>query len=155
MFGLLWLTASGVMAQAGAKAQAGEARVSMDLSHGWRFRQGDGLSDVPSGVFDDSQWSQVELPHTWNRMGNEGTDRSALTNAVQGVGWYRLRFRTPPSPTARRYFLQFDGVGAIADVWMNGHYLGKHAGAFSRFRFDASAAMNPSGENLPRGQGGQ
>ena len=148
VFGLLWLTASGVMAQAGAKAQAGEARVSMDLSHGWRFRQGDGLSDVPSGVFDDSQWSQVELPHTWNRMGNEGTDRSALTNAVQGVGWYRLRFRTPPSPTARRYFLQFDGVGAIADVWMNGHYLGKHAGAFSRFRFDASAAMNPSGENL-------
>ena len=67
---------------------------------------------------------------------------------MQGVGWYRLRFRTPPSPAARRYFLQFDGVGAIADVWMNGHYLGKHAGAFSRFRFDASAAMNPSGENL-------
>jgi len=48
----------------------------------------------------------------------------------------------------RRYFLQFDGVGAIADVWLNGHYLGKHAGAFSRFRFDASAAIKPSGENL-------
>ncbi len=148
LFGLLWLPASDGTAQPGAKAQSGEARVSVDLSHGWRFRQGDGLSDAPSGVFDDSQWSQVELPHTWNRMGNEGTERSALTNAVQGVGWYRLRFRTPPSPTARRYFIQFDGVGAIADVWMNGHYLGKHAGAFSRFRFDASAAMNPSGENL-------
>ena len=31
---------------------------------------------------------------------------------------------------------------------MNGHYLGKHAGAFSRFRFDASAALKPSGQNL-------
>jgi len=31
---------------------------------------------------------------------------------------------------------------------VNGHYLGKHAGAFSRFRFDASAAIDPSGENL-------
>ena len=122
--------------------------MSVDLSHGWRFRQGDDFGDVPSGRFDDSQWSQVELPHTWNRVGNEGTERSALSNAVQGVGWYRLRFRTPPSRTARRYFVQFDGVGALADVWMNGHYLGKHAGAFSRFRFDASAAMNPSGENL-------
>src|SRR4029077_19504759 len=42
----------------------------------------------------------------------------------------------------------FDGVGAIADVWLNGHYLGKHAGAFSRFRFDASRAIRSSGENL-------
>lgn len=125
-----------------------EVRVSVDLSHGWRFRQGDDVGDVPSDRFDDSQWSQVELPHTWNRVGNEGTERSALTNAVQGVGWYRLRFRTPASRTAKHYFLQFDGVGAIADVWVNGHYLGKHAGAFSRFRFDASAAMNASGENL-------
>jgi beta-galactosidase len=125
-----------------------EPRASMDLSHGWRFRQAGGLSDVPSSAFDDSQWIQVELPHTWNRIGNEGTERSPLSNLAQGVGWYRLRFRTPPSSMARRYFLQFDGVGAIADVWVNGRYLGKHAGAFSRFRFDASAAINPSGENL-------
>jgi beta-galactosidase len=120
----------------------------MDLSHGWRFRQADGLSDVQSGAFDDSQWNQVDIPHTWNRIGNEGIERSALTNAVQGVGWYRLRFTTPATSATKRYFLQFDGVGAIADVWLNGHYLGKHAGAFSRFRFDASAAIKPSGENL-------
>jgi beta-galactosidase len=120
----------------------------MDLSHGWRFRQDAALSAVESSAFDDSQWTEVELPHTWNRIGNEGTERSPLTNDVQGVGWYRLRFRTPPEPTTRRYFLQFDGVGAIADVWLNGHYLGKHAGAFSRFRFDASAAIERSGENL-------
>jgi len=148
LFGLMWWPASGGTVQPGAKTPSGEVRVSTDLSRGWRFRQGDGFTDVASGAFDDSQWSQVELPHTWNRMGNEGTERSALTNAVQGVGWYRLRFGTPSSPAARRYFLQFDGVGAIADVWLNGHYLGKHAGAFSRFRFDASAAMNLSGENL-------
>ena len=120
----------------------------MDLRHGWRFRQAAGLSGVESSTFDDSQWTQVELPHTWNRIGNEGTERSPLTNNVQGVGWYRLRFMAPPSSTARRYFLQFDGVGAIADVWLNEHYLGKHAGAFSRFRFDASAAIKPSGENI-------
>src|ERR1700722_158719 len=148
LLGLLWLPASGGTVQPGAKAEPGEARVTVDLRHGWRFRQGDDLSDVPGAAFDDSQWSRVELPHTWNRLGNEGTERSALTNAVQGVGWYRLRFRAPPSRTAKHYFLQFDGVGAIADVWMNGHYLGKHAGAFSRFRFDATAAMTPSGENL-------
>src|SRR5258708_1162711 len=123
-------------------------RTSMDLSHGWRFRQAAGLSGVESGAFDDSQWTTVELPHTWNRIGNEGTERSPLTNEVQGVGWYRLRFRTPPASTMRHYFLQFGGAGAIADVCVNGQYLGKHAGAFSRFRFDAWVAINPSGENL-------
>ena len=131
-----------------APPQSGETRVAVDLSRGWRFRQADGLSGVPGAAFDDSQWTAVQIPHTWNRIGNEGTERSPLSNSVQGVGWYRLRFKTPPSSTARRYFLQFDGVGAIADVWLNGHYLGKHAGAFSRFRLDASAAVDPSGENL-------
>ena len=131
LIALLWSPASGGTVQSGAKVQSGEARASVDLSQGWRFRQGDGFGDVTSRMFDDSQWSQVELPHTWNRMGNEGSERSALTNAVQGVGWYRLRFRTPASLTERRYFLQFDGVGAIADVWLNGRYLGKHAGAFA------------------------
>jgi beta-galactosidase len=142
---------AGLLAVFCAVAQSqgdGAPRVLMDLSHGWRFRQADSLSGVESGAFDDSQWTQVELPHTWNRIGNEGTERSPLTNDVQGVGWYRLRFRAPPASTMRHYFLQFDGVGAIAEVWLNGHYLGKHAGAFSRFRFDASAAIRPSGENL-------
>src|SRR6266850_1635707 len=126
----------------------GVPRASMDLSHGWRFRQEAGLAGVERSEFDDSQWTGVDLPHTWNRIGNEGAERSPLTNTVQGVGWYRLRFAAPPSSTARRYFLQFDGVGAIADVWLNGRYLGRHAGAFSRFRFDASAAIKPSGDNL-------
>jgi beta-galactosidase len=140
--------ASDAAADSGGPMEPGEPRVSLDLSRGWRFRQGAGLSDVQSSAFDDSQWIQVEVPHTWNRIGNEGTERSALTNTVQGVGWYRLRFTTPAASATRRYFLQFDGVGAVADVWLNGHYLGKHAGAFSRFRLDASAAVKPSGENL-------
>jgi len=132
----------------GQEVTIGEPRVSIELSRGWRFRQAEGLSGIESNAFDDSSWTAIELPHTWNRLGNGGTERSSLSNTVQGVGWYRLRFRTPPSLANKRYFLQFDGVGTVADVWVNGHYLGKHAGAFSRFRFDASAVIDPSGENL-------
>ena len=138
----------GAAPAADASMDSGDRRLSMELSHGWRFRQVDGLSDVPSSAFDDSQWTAIHLPHTWNRIGNEGTERSPLSNNVQGVGWYRLRFKTPPVSAPRRYFLEFDGVGTIADVWVNGHYLGKHSGAFARFRFDASAAIDPSHENL-------
>ncbi len=124
-------------------------RLTLALTQGWRFKQDNLLSGVESPTFDDSAWPAVALPHTWNRLGNPGTERSPLSNLVQGVGWYRLRFTIPSTAQgAKRYFLQFDGVGAIADVWLNGRYLGKHAGAFSRFRFDATEAIVPSGENV-------
>ena len=136
---------------------ADEPRVSISLDHGWRFQQSAAVTGAENRDFDDSAWQALDVPHTWNRLGNAGLDRSPLSNSVQGIGWYRLRFATPAGnasagkPAARgasRYFLEFDGVGAIADVWLNGHYLGKHAGAFSRFRFDATAAIDPSGDNL-------
>jgi beta-galactosidase len=129
-------------------SEAAQPRVVMPLITGWRFRQASGLAGVERAQFDDSDWSPVTVPHTWNRIGNEGTQRSPQSNNVQGTGWYRLRFKAPPAAHGSRYFLQFDAVGSIADVWLNGQYLGKHEGAFARFRLDASAAINPAGDNL-------
>jgi beta-galactosidase len=123
-------------------------RAVRSLDAGWRFRQSSALTGVENPAFDDSDWSSVDVPHSWNRLGNEGVERSPLTNTVQGIGWYRLRFKGPRVVGTHRYFLQFDGVGSVTDVWLNGRYLGKHAGAFSRFRFDASAAIDPQGENI-------
>ncbi|MEJ0024848.1 MAG: glycoside hydrolase family 2 TIM barrel-domain containing protein [Rhizomicrobium sp.] len=131
-----------------ARAAADEPRATLDLAQGWRFKQAGGLAGVEAGTFDDRTWSTVAVPHTWNRIGNAGTVRSPRSNSVQGVGWYRLRFAAPASARGRRAFLQFDGVGSVADVWLNGRYLGKHQGAFSRFRFDATDAIHPSGTNL-------
>lgn len=127
---------------------AAEPRATVALVDGWRFKQASGLTGVESGIFDDSSWSKVTVPHTWNRIGNEGLERSPVSNNVQGIGWYRLHFKASVSPKGARYFLQFDGVGTTAQVWLNGTYLGRHAGSFARFRFDASAALHPSGDNL-------
>jgi len=132
---------------------AEELRTTLALEHGWHFKQAADLTGVESNSFDDSGWGTVDVPHTWNRLGNEGAERSPLSNTVQGAGWYRLKFTTPATAggkdRARRYYLQFDGVGKIADVWLNGHYLGQHAGAFARFRLDATRAIAPGGaDNL-------
>jgi beta-galactosidase len=155
---LVWAVAGvaalGALANSeGAQAAVGTpaaSRTVVDLNHGWRFQQSSALSGVESPAFDDSSWNAVDVPHTWNRLGNPGTTRSPLTNAVQGIGWYRLGFEAPRPEKGRpqRFFLQFDAVGNVADVWLNGHYLGKHAGAFARFRFDATSAINPGGHNV-------
>ncbi|HEV7442030.1 MAG TPA: glycoside hydrolase family 2 TIM barrel-domain containing protein [Steroidobacteraceae bacterium] len=144
---LVTVQAFGVTAGAAGGSEP-TPRVVMPLSTGWRFKQASGLGGVEGTQFDDSDWDQVTVPHTWNRIGNEGTVRSPQSNNTQGTGWYRLRFEAPAAAKRSRYFLQFDAVATIADVWLNGHYLGKHEGAFARFRFDASTAINPTGDNL-------
>ena len=131
-----------------AAVAAAEPRLIAPLDAGWRFTQAADLSGVEAPAFDDARWTRVDLPHTWNRIGNDGTERSPLSNNVQGVGWYRLHFTAPPAAAGSRYFLQFDAVGAVADVWLNGRYLGRHAGAFSRFRFDASSSIKSSDDNV-------
>jgi len=127
---------------------AQDARTIAPLDAGWRFAQAPDLSGVEAPAYDDARWISVDLPHSWNRIGNDGTERSSLSNNVQGVGWYRLHFKPPHAAAGSRYFLQFNAVGAVADVWLNGRYLGKHAGAFSRFRFDASSSIKSSDDNV-------
>jgi beta-galactosidase len=134
-----------------------------DVAH--RFSQKD---------FDDSTWSSVKLPHTWNRYGmycRTDTRHSAVVagqtvyaasrqvpecndkvNAPeqrkQGQGWYRLEFDQEIANDDTRSFLEFDGVGNVADVWLNGSYLGRHNGAFSRFRFDVTETIKATGNIL-------
>jgi len=123
-------------------------RTVINLHDGWLFKQGAQSSAAQAGSFDDSQWAKVRVPHTWNRIGNAGVTRLPESNDFQGEGWYRLRFATPASFRGNRAFLQFDGVGAVAEVWVNGRHVGRHEGAFSRFRFDVTDALQSQGENL-------
>ena len=130
-----------------ASAQSVQSRQSQLLSEGWHFRQSDAITGAEQPSFEDAGWQTVSIPHTWNRIGNEGLTRSADSNSTRGIGWYRLHFTTAAASN-KRYFLQFDGAGMIAEVWLNGRYLGKHMGAFGRFRFDATAALKPGEDNL-------
>ena len=57
--------------------------------------------------------------------------------------------RTVPAAWAgKRIFLQFDGANRSAEVFLNGHWLGRHRGGFARFRFDATSAVDPNGSNV-------
>jgi beta-galactosidase len=113
-------------------------RERVDLDAGWRFIR----ADVPGAQqpgFDDSAWSPVSVPHTWNaRDGQDGGD-----NYHRGAGWYRRSYAPPASFAGRKLWLQFDGANAVTDVWVNGVALGRHKGGFARFRFDATAAFVP------------
>lgn len=133
-------------------AEAAAQRVTHVLDTGWRFT----AEDVPAAVaptFNDSNWQSVTIPHSWNRVGyylsgQLGVNRATSVNKAQGLGWYRLKFRTPDSAGPRQSWLEFDAASRVARVWLNGIFLGEHRGGFSRFRFDATQAIKPKGENV-------
>jgi beta-galactosidase len=131
-----------------AQAPAASPRQTLPLHEGWRFQFGGDDARVTAADFDDSGWEAVSLPHSWNRMGNYAPERAADTDVRQGVGWYRLRMTGPQLGKGRRAILQFDGVGNIADVWVNGVHVGGHKGAFSRFRFDVTDHLQAGKANL-------
>ena len=119
-----------------------------DLSQGWRFRFGGDDAGIIGERYDDSAWEQVSAPHTWNRVGAYAASREYPgRDDAQGVGWYRLTFAAPKAAGGRRSYLEFDGVSAVARVWLNGRAVGEHRGGFSRFRLDVTELLRP-GRNL-------
>lgn len=150
---LAWLALAGCAgtprhAAAPVPHAADAVRVVTPLAQGWRFHLGEpGGGDPAQPGFDDAHWQPVAIPHTWNALGEYRIGRTAATRNVQGIGWYRLAFDAATLPPRTRHWLQFDAVGNVADVWVNGVPVGRHAGAFSRFRFDITDALRP-GRNV-------
>ncbi|MDP3674293.1 MAG: glycoside hydrolase family 2 TIM barrel-domain containing protein [Novosphingobium sp.] len=126
----------------------------MVLSEGWRFKQDKTLTGVEQPTFSDASWDRVNVPHTWNRVGYYIPDPASHVNTAetinkaQGPGWYRLTFTPPARFRNRRAWLEFDAASRTAEVWLNGVRLGQHAGGFSRFRLDATAALRPGQPNV-------
>src|SRR6266508_1104422 len=118
-------------------------RQHVDLNLGWNFYKGD-VSGAQAPAFDDSSWSSVNTPHTWNAIdGADGGD-----NYYRGVGWYRRHYTVPAGLAGKTLFLEFAGANQVADVWVNGTYLGQHRGGYSRFRFGATAALRVGQDNV-------
>ena len=118
---------------------AGEAsRAIFAFDENWRFRSGEVLPAEAPGC-DDSSWRTITLPHDWSIEG-----AFAETNATSwgggylpsGVAWYRKTFSLDEAASGRRVFIEFDGVMANSDVWINGHHLGHRPKGYVSFRYD-------------------
>lgn len=137
------------LASASHARDGSPVRATRALDAGWEFRlEPEATSAAPE------PWSVVKVPHTWNRIGyyldpkDPKANRAATVNKVQGVGLYRLSFTVPAGPAGQKVWLQFDAASRLAEVWLNGIRLGEHRGGFSRFRFDATAALVPGRPNM-------
>ena len=127
-----------------APAVSAQSRRQVPFDSDWRFTLGD-----PSGAektsFSDSNWRKLDVPHDWSIEGP--FDQKNPTGAAggflpAGVGWYRKHFTLPESQAQRRVFVEFDGVMANSDVWINGVHLGHRPFGYVSFRYELTNHLN-------------
>jgi len=114
----------------------------------WKFSRGD-FAGAQQPDFNDTGWRSLEVPHDWSIEGpfdrlNPAGGAGAFLPA--GVGWYRKHFNLPPSLSGRRIFIEFDGVMANSDVWINGTHLGRRPFGYVGFRYELPARSLNFGE---------
>ena len=122
------------------------------LTEGWRFAADpSGKADWSSVKFDDSAWRQVRVPHDWAISGpflEKDPDPCGNSGRLpwKGVGWYRLAFDVPEG--AGSVLLDFDGVMASPEVWVNGKRAGGWDYGYASFRIDATPFVKPGRNQL-------
>src|SRR5438128_172688 len=147
---LLFLLLAGLLsiASAAAPQPRGYARLTSSFDSDWRFLKGD-APGAEKTDFDDSAWRKLDVPHDWSIEGpfdEKNPTGGAGGFLPAGVGWYRKHFTLPIDYRDRRIFIDFDGVMANNDVWINGFHLGKRPYGYVSFRYELTGHLNFGGK---------
>ena len=122
---------------------------------GWRFtKDAGGTLKAAAADFDDAAWQTVEVPHDWAISGPFDPETYGGSGKLpwRGVGWYRRTFAVA-AETARdvqaggALWLEFDGVMARPEVYVNGSYAGGWNYGYMSFRVDVAPFVR-EGQNV-------
>ncbi|MBQ9758349.1 MAG: discoidin domain-containing protein, partial [Opitutales bacterium] len=89
-------------------------------------------------AFDDSGWRKLDLPHDWGVESKFLASEPNQTGSLpwNAVGWYRKEFDVPAEKSGKKFFLDFDGVMMMPQVYVNGELAGEWKYGYSSFRVD-------------------
>ena len=106
------------------------------LSGTWLYRPDDGVGLAQH--FEDSSstsgWTPISVPNAWNAA------RPTAAGYAPSVAWYRKDFVLPSSAASDAWVIRFESVAYRARVWLNGHLIATHSGAFLPFEVLLAAA---------------
>ena len=119
------------------------SRRILNFDNDWRFSLGD-TKAAENTTFDDSKWRKLDVPHDWSIEG--AYDKTNPTGRgggylPAGIGWYRKNFTVDAGDAKQKFFIEFDGVMANSDVWINGFHLGKRPYGYTSFSYELSGHL--------------
>ncbi len=111
---------------------------------GWKFFRGD-VTNAGQKDFDDSHWTPVSAPHTWNDtdtydelISHSGGER----HEYMGIAWYRKHFKLPATAKGGKVFLEFEGLKQAGRFWVNGKFAGKYENGVTPFGLDLTSLVD-------------
>jgi beta-galactosidase len=120
------------------------ARVTENFDADWKFFKGD-ATGAEQPEFTDANWRRLNLPHDWSIEGPfSETNKTGGAGGFLpgGTGWYRKHFLLPENFSRGCVFVEFDGVMANSDVWINGLHLGHRPNGYVSFNYDLTGRLN-------------
>ncbi len=124
-------------------------RVLLNFNLDWRFLRED-VTGAEAIQFDDSKWSVVSTPHTFNDVdsfrtliSHGGGDRGTY----KGVAWYRKHFCLPSDISDRRIFLEFEGIRQAGDIYLNGKQVGLYENGITAYGIDITDMLLTGGKD--------
>lgn len=124
-----------------AKAEGKEMdrnREVMNFNTGWLYSPFD-YANAQLKEFDDSGFESVQIPHANTSLTKHKGEGSSFLEQIASyrfVSWYRRHFTLGKEYANKRLVAEFEGVATVADVYVNGSYVGAHKGAYTGFSFD-------------------
>ena len=117
---------------------------TFNFNPGWKFIRED-VTNAETVAFDDSKWSDVSAPHTYNDVdsytaiiSHSGGDRKAWT----GITWYRKHFKLPAGAKDGKVFLEFEGLKQAGRFWVNGKLVGRFENGITACGLDLTGFVN-------------
>lgn len=130
-----------------AKAAESLGRKVLDFDTGWLYSN----IDYENGEIvdlDDSGFEKVSVPHANTFVKDHVADDFENDIAsYRFVSWYRRHFTLPEEYAGRNIRIEFEGVATIAEVYLNGEFVGEHEGAYTGFTVDITDAVYTDGRD--------
>jgi len=121
-------------------------RKKTSLDYGWKFYRGTPSGTPSDSAYSDGGWNSVNIPHS---ASYDAPTADAEAKGYQGISWYRKNFTVSSSKHMQNFFIEFEGAMQVANVWLNGHFLGTHDNSgFTWFSFDATNYLSLTGNNV-------
>jgi beta-galactosidase len=120
-------------------------------------------ADAAGPKFDDSGWSEVEVPHDWavalpfappkTPPGKDRADSRASHGykaigrdfPQNSIGWYRTPIAVTAADKNRRVWLEFDGVFRDCLVFVNGYAAGRNESGYAPFSVEIGDFLDYDG----------
>ncbi|MCM1027957.1 MAG: DUF4982 domain-containing protein [Roseburia sp.] len=117
------------------------------LDKNWEFVEGNLQNPLMIGMLQG--WRKTDLPHDYQIQ----LPRSMDAPSADNEGWthgaalfYRKSFALEPEAAGKRFWLEFEGIAGVCELWVNGKFVAKHKNPYTGLLVEVTELLHP-GEN--------